>query len=134
MSPPCTVYLKTPIPILQIRLYRQVPLAEKPISLSPVCSMCPPSLFCSLQICNVDSDALSLPYCAKTLVPRYPRQIEGCMTGRWLLAPLSAVFPKASAMPWTDITSHLQPGTCLLRGILKFCLPHCNSHCMLSLG
>lgn len=51
---------------------------------------------------------------------------------RWPLDPLSAVFPKASAMPWADITSHLWEGICLVRDLLELSFSHCNSHCMLS--
>lgn len=37
-------------------------------------------------------------------------QIEGCLAVRWLLDPLSAVFPQASVLRWTGIISHLWEG------------------------
>lgn len=62
----------------------------------------------------------------------HQKEIEGYRTVRWLLDPLSAVSPKASAVLWTDIISHLWEGIRLLRALLEFSLPHCNSHRMLS--
>lgn len=39
---------------------------------------------------------------------------------KWLLDPLSAVSPKASAASWTDIISHLWEGISLFRALLEF--------------